>query len=67
VKAVDLVVDGGVFESRIEDIDRLVCARHSAILLLVVIRLPSGCRSGRKVKATDVAVVRDRKLAGWQV
>jgi hypothetical protein len=49
VKAADLFVDGGVFEGRVEDIDRLVCARHLAILLLVRIRPPSGCRSGRKV------------------
>jgi hypothetical protein len=28
VEAADLFVDGGVFESGIEDIDRLVSARH---------------------------------------
>src|SRR2546423_4120430 len=40
VEAVDFVCDGGVFESRVEDVHRLVCARHSAILLLVVICPP---------------------------
>jgi hypothetical protein len=28
VKAGDFFVDGGVFESRVEDVNRLVCARH---------------------------------------
>jgi hypothetical protein len=28
VEATDLFVDGGIFEGRVEDIDRLVCARH---------------------------------------
>ena len=36
-----LVVDGGVFECRVEDVHRLVYARHvSAILPLVVVRPP---------------------------
>src|SRR5439155_10133985 len=37
VEAAELLVDGGVFERRVEDVDRLVLARHaSAILPLVV-------------------------------
>jgi hypothetical protein len=28
VEAADFFVDGGVFESRVEDVYRLVCARH---------------------------------------
>jgi hypothetical protein len=28
VEAREFFVDGGVFEGRVEDIDRLVCARH---------------------------------------
>ena len=58
VEAVDFVSDGGVFERRIEDVDRLVCARHSAILLLVVTasrRLPM---QEEGVKAAIAAVVR---------
>src|SRR5205814_3240981 len=46
VKPVQLFVDGGVFESRVEDVDRLVLARHAlASLPLVVtalLRLPGG-------------------------
>ena len=41
VKAAELVVDGGVFERRVEDIDRLILTRHAlAILPLVVDRPP---------------------------
>ena len=46
VEAVDFVVDGGVFERRVEDVDRLVGARHVAILLLVVNRLPLVAEAG---------------------
>src|SRR5258706_1356393 len=49
VKAGDLVVDGGVFECRVEDVDRLVIPRHRwAILLVVLFPPPAGCRRGRK-------------------
>ena len=41
VEAAELVVDGGVFERRVEDVDRLILASHAlAILPLVVVRPP---------------------------
>ena len=49
VQAAELLVDGGVFERRVEDVDRLILARHAlAILPLVVSRPPlvAGARGG---------------------
>ena len=49
VKARELLLDGGVFERGVEDVDRLVSSRHgSAILPLVVVRPPLVAGSGRR-------------------
>jgi len=57
VEACDFVVDGGVFESGIEDVDRLVSAGHwqSSFWSLTASRWLPKREEG--VKATGVAVV----------
>src|SRR5689334_13509153 len=40
VKSAQLVVDGGVLERRIEDVDRLILARHALAILPLVVAAP---------------------------
>ena len=40
VKAAQLVGDGGVFERRVEDVDRLILARHASAILPLVVTAP---------------------------
>src|SRR5207237_2701995 len=54
----------GVFESGVEDIDRLICARHSAILLLVVVRLPLVAEPGGRCDGRNRGCCERRSLSG---
>src|SRR6185503_7787087 len=63
VEAADFFVDGGVFESRIEDVDRLVCARHSAILLLGLIRLPLVAEAGGRCEGRNTGRCENAKAS----
>ena len=40
VESAELVVDGGVFERRVEDVDRLILASHALAILPLVVTAP---------------------------
>ena len=43
VEAVELLIDGGIIEGGVEDVDRLVFARHGRAILPVVVAPPADC------------------------
>ena len=64
VKAAELVGDGGVFERRVEDVDRLVLARHALAILPLVVTAPRWLPEQEEGKCFVWPVRRPSRVAG---